>query len=55
MVVREGVTSHPNVTNALEKFKLTDAVVLGFIINGTSQNQVKRSKSYYYYHQSSNG
>jgi capsular exopolysaccharide synthesis family protein len=54
IVVREGVTSHPNVTNALEKFKLTDAVVLGFIINGTSQNQVKRSKSYYYY-QSNHG
>ncbi|MDF2512425.1 MAG: hypothetical protein K0S04_2291 [Herbinix sp.] len=49
IVVREGVTSHPNVTNALEKFKLTDAVILGFIINGTSQNQVKRSKSYYYH------
>ena len=48
IVVREGVTSHPNVANALEKFKLTDTVVLGFIINGASQNQVKRSRSYYY-------
>lgn len=54
IVVREGVTSHPSVTDALEKFKLTDAVILGFIMNGASQNQVKRSKSYYYY-KSGNG
>jgi len=54
VVVREGVTTHPNVANALEKFKLADAVVLGFIINGSSRNQGKRSKSYYYY-QGKNG
>ncbi len=52
IVVREGVTSHPNVINALEKFKLTEAVVLGFIINGSIQSQVKYSKAYYYHHNS---
>ncbi len=54
VVVREGVTSHPHVANALEKFRLADAVVLGFIINGSAQSQNKRSKSYYYY-QGKNG
>ncbi len=54
IVVREGVTSHPNLAEALEKFRLTDAIVLGFIVNGVSQNQVKRSKSYYY-HKGNNG
>lgn len=46
IVVREGVTSHTNLTKALMKFKLVEANILGFVINGVDQND--NSKSHYY-------
>lgn len=54
IVVREGVTSHPNVSNALEKFRLSQGNILGFVINGVSINQTKKSKYYYYQYGDSN-
>jgi capsular exopolysaccharide synthesis family protein len=51
IVVREKVTSHPNIQSAIGKYKFADAKVLGFVINGVTLNQGKNSKSkYYYYH-----
>lgn len=50
IVVREGITSHPNISNALTKYKLAEANILGFVINGISLNQSKRSKSRHYYY-----
>ncbi|MDF2906315.1 MAG: hypothetical protein K0R34_1636 [Herbinix sp.] len=51
VVVKENFTTHPNIVNALSKYKLADARILGFVINGTSLNQGNKSKSqYYYYH-----
>ncbi len=54
IVVKENVTTYPNITNALSKFKLADAKVLGFVINGTSLNQGNKSKSQYYYYHKNN-
>lgn len=50
IVVREGVTSHPNISNALTKYKLAEANILGFVINGISLNQSKKSRSRHYYY-----
>ncbi|MDF2842330.1 MAG: hypothetical protein K0R00_756 [Herbinix sp.] len=50
IVVREGITSHPNISNALTKYKLAEANILGFVINGISLNQSKRSRSRHYYY-----
>jgi capsular exopolysaccharide synthesis family protein len=51
LVVREGITSHSNITSALTKYKFAEANVLGFVINVVSLNQGNKSKSqYYYYH-----
>lgn len=50
IVVREGITSHPNIANALTKYKLSEANILGFVINGISLNQGNKSKSHYYYY-----
>lgn len=49
IVVREGITSHPNIVNALNKYKLANAKILGFVINGTSSDQGKTKTQYYYY------
>lgn len=49
MVVREGITSHPNLASALDKFKLAQGNILGFILNNASINQKKISKYYSYY------
>lgn len=50
IVVREGVTSHPNISNALTKYKLAEANILGFVLNGISLNQGSKKKSHYYYY-----
>ncbi len=50
IVVREGITSHPNISNALTKYKLAEANILGFVINGISLNQSKKSRSRHYYY-----
>lgn len=49
IVVREGITSHPNLTNSLDKFKLSHGNILGFILNDVSMNQGKKI-NYYYSH-----
>ncbi|MDF2588415.1 MAG: hypothetical protein K0S41_2256 [Anaerocolumna sp.] len=53
VVVRENITTHPNITNALSKFELAKANLLGFVINGVELNQGK-SMSHYYYYNSNN-
>lgn len=50
IVVREGITSHPNIFKAVEKFKFIEANILGFVLNGVSRNQGDRSKPHYYYY-----
>ena len=50
IVVREGVTSHPSISNALTKYKLADASILGFVLNGFTLNQGIKTKSHYYYY-----
>ncbi len=50
MVVREGITSHPNLSNALDKFKLSQGNILGFILNGISTNHGKKLNYYYTYY-----
>lgn len=50
VVVREAVTSHPNIANALAKYRLAEANILGFVVNGVSLNQGNKSKSQYYYY-----
>ncbi len=47
MVVREGVTSHPNLTYALDKIRLTNGNILGFVLNDVSVDQVKKLNYYY--------
>lgn len=49
IVVREEITSHPNLRYALDKFKLSQGNILGIILNDVSINQGKIS-NYYYSH-----
>jgi capsular exopolysaccharide synthesis family protein len=49
IVVREGMTSHPNLTNALEKLMLSHGNILGFVLNDVSINRGKKL-NYYYSH-----
>ncbi len=51
IVVRERSTSHPNIVSAIEKFRFTEATILGFVINGVAIYQGNKSKSQYYYNQ----
>lgn len=51
MVVKEKVTSHPNIGKALAKYQIVEARLLGFVINGVSFSQGSRKKSHYYYYQ----
>jgi capsular exopolysaccharide synthesis family protein len=51
LVVREGMTSHPNIEGALTKYKFAETNLLGFVLNGVALNAGKSYKSrYYYYH-----
>ncbi len=54
IVVREEVTSHSDITNFLSKCKYMEIKVLGFILNGISLNQEKKSKYHYYYYNNYN-
>lgn len=49
LVVREKVTSHMNIKNALDKFNLSHGNILGFVLNDIKTNQGKKL-DYYYYH-----
>jgi capsular exopolysaccharide synthesis family protein len=55
IVVREEVTSHSDITNFLSKCKFMNTQVLGFILNGISLNQDKKSKYHNYYYNNYNG
>ena len=48
IVVREGVTSHPCISNTLSKYQFLNANILGFVLNGIALNQEKKSKYQYY-------
>ena len=48
IVVCERVTSHPDIVKALNKYRLADAEVLGFVINEISRKQEHKLKSHYY-------
>lgn len=50
VVVREGITTHPNIESAITKYKFSEANILGFVINGVYINQGNKSKSQYYYY-----
>lgn len=54
LVVREGMTSHPNIESALTKYKFADTNLLGFVLNGVSHNTGKTYKSRYYYYAGEN-
>lgn len=51
IVVRENVTSHPNIVSAMTKYKFAEAKILGFVINVVSSKKGSKSKSKYYYYQ----
>lgn len=53
LVVREGVTTYPNISCAINKYEFAQANVLGFVINGVSLRGGTKLKSKYYYYQSS--
>jgi len=50
LVVREKVTSHMNIKNALDKFNLSHGNILGFVLNDIKTNQGKKLDYYYYHH-----
>lgn len=47
LVVRERVSSHSNIKSALEKFKLSQGNILGFILNDVRLSQDRRMNHYY--------
>lgn len=50
IVVREGITTHPNITAAVNKYKFIGANILGIVINGTNVAQNNKTNSNYYYY-----
>jgi Mrp family chromosome partitioning ATPase len=48
-VVREKVTSHPNIAGAISKLEFVEAKIIGFTLNGVSMKRGNKSKSKYYY------
>jgi len=48
IVVREGVTSHPCVATAVEKYQFLNANILGFVLNGISLDPREKSRYRYY-------
>ncbi len=48
-VVMENSTTHPNIEAALNKYKLVDGKILGFLINGSTIALDMKEKSNYYY------
>lgn len=55
IVVREGATSHPNISSCLLKCEYIDANILGFVLNGVSLFQDEKSKYHYYKYNDRNG
>lgn len=49
LVVREKVTTYPNINNTIQKCKFANANILGFVINGVYVNSSTKSKYDYYY------
>jgi capsular exopolysaccharide synthesis family protein len=49
LVVRENVTSHPNIAGAISKLEFVEAKIIGFAFNGVSMKRGNKSKSKYYY------
>jgi len=49
IVVRQGITSHPNISSAISKYELIGCNILGFVLNDVMQKQGIKSKSSYYY------
>lgn len=50
IVVREGVTTHPNISSAIVKYEFVEADIMGFVLNGASFDQGKRARAHYYYY-----
>lgn len=50
LVAREGVTTHPYITAAINKYHFSEANLLGFVLNATSLNQTSKTKSKYHYY-----
>lgn len=51
VIVRESITSHPNIAGAMTKYELVGANILGFVLNGITTHMDGTSKSQYYsYH-----
>lgn len=48
IVVREKMTSHPNIANAITKYQLSDGNILGFVLNASTPERGSKSKSHYY-------
>lgn len=51
LVVKENRTTHPNVEDAIAKYKLIGANILGFVLNEISLEQGSKSKFKYYYYE----
>ncbi len=49
MVVREGSTSHSSLSNAVAKFKFSEANILGFVLNAFSYQEGIKKQKYGYY------
>ncbi|MBH1939402.1 polysaccharide biosynthesis tyrosine autokinase [Mobilitalea sibirica] len=49
IVVREGITTYPNIVSALNKYSFANANILGFVMNGVSFQHHNKKKSNYYY------
>lgn len=50
IVIREGITPHPSIHSAIEKYNFSGANLLGFVMNAISINNAGNSKSKYYYY-----
>ena len=48
LVVKEDYTTHPNIETAINKYKLVDGKILGFVLNAITVSQGMKSKSDYY-------
>jgi capsular exopolysaccharide synthesis family protein len=49
LVVREENTSHSSISNAIAKFKFSEANILGFVLNALSYQQGNKKGKYSYY------
>lgn len=49
VVIREGSTSHGDISDLLDSIKLADSKMLGFVKVGCNVSKKKNGKNYYYY------